>query len=70
MHNQYAGLSQALAQQRISERHKQATHARLLRGAQPPRRQRRTSAVRGWWQLARWPGGDRGAASPSFRSAS
>jgi hypothetical protein len=70
MHNQHAGLSQALAQQRITERHQQATHARLLRGARPPRRQRRTWAVRGWWQLAGWPGGDRGAASPSFRSAS
>jgi hypothetical protein len=54
MYNQHAGLSQAMASQRITERHQQAAHARLLRAAHPPRR-RRTKAARRWWQLARWP---------------
>jgi hypothetical protein len=54
MHNQHAGLSQVLAEQRITERHEQAAHARLSRGARPPRRRKRWAA-RGWWQLARWP---------------
>ena len=57
MHNQHTGLSQTLAEQRISERHEQAAHARLVGGARPPRRRRRTAWVpRRWWQLARWPG--------------
>jgi hypothetical protein len=57
MNNQHAGLSQLLAEQRISEQHEQAAHARLVRGARPPRRRRRRAeAVRRWWQLARWPG--------------
>jgi hypothetical protein len=56
MHNQHAGLSQALASQRITERHEQADHARLLRAARPPRRRRARWAARRWWQLARWPG--------------
>jgi hypothetical protein len=34
MTNQHAGLSQALAEQRITDRHQQATHARLARQAQ------------------------------------
>jgi hypothetical protein len=55
MNNQHAGLSQALAEQRITERHEQATHARLISGARPPRRRRRSWAARRWWQLARWP---------------
>jgi hypothetical protein len=55
MHNQHAGLSQALATQRITERHQQAAHARLLRGARPPRRRRTRQAARRWWQLAPWP---------------
>jgi hypothetical protein len=54
MHNQHAELSQTLAEQHITQRHEQATHARLLREARPPR-QRRRWAARGWWQLARWP---------------
>jgi hypothetical protein len=55
MHNQHAGLSQALADQRISERHERADHARLVGGARPPRR-RRWRLGRGWWQqLTRWP---------------
>jgi hypothetical protein len=57
MHNQHAGLSQALADQRITERHEQAAHARLGRGTRPPRgRRRRAEAARRWWRLARWPG--------------
>jgi hypothetical protein len=55
MHNQHAGLSQLLAEQRITQRHEQATHTRLVRGARPPGRRRRSRAARGWWQLARWP---------------
>jgi hypothetical protein len=54
MHNQHAGLSQALAEQHITQRRQQAAHARLLREARPPR-QRRRWAARGWWRLARWP---------------
>jgi hypothetical protein len=54
MHNQHAGLSQLLAEQRITPRHEQATHARLVRGARLPRRWRRSRTARGWWQLARW----------------
>ena len=56
MTNQHAGLSQALAGQRITERHEQATQARLGRDARPPRRRRRRAWVpRRWWQLARRP---------------
>jgi hypothetical protein len=55
MHNQHAGLSQLLAEQRITERHQQAAPARLLRGARPQRRRRARWAARRWWQLARWP---------------
>jgi hypothetical protein len=54
MHNQHAGLSQALADQRITERHEQAAHARLVGDGRPPRRRRRRTG-RGWWRLApRW----------------
>jgi hypothetical protein len=52
MHNQHAGLSQLLAEQRITDRHQQAAHARLAPGT---RRRRRSQVIRGWWQLARWP---------------
>jgi hypothetical protein len=55
MTNQHAGLSQVLAEQRITQRHEQAAHARLGRGTRPPARRRRSRATRGWWQLARWP---------------
>jgi hypothetical protein len=55
MTNQHAGLTQALAEQRITERREQADHARLARDAHPLRRRRRWTA-RGWWQLARRPG--------------
>ena len=56
MNNQHAGLSQVLAEQRITERHQQAAHGRLLRGARPPRRRRTRWAAHRWWQLARRPG--------------
>jgi hypothetical protein len=55
MNNQHAGLSQVLAEQRITERREQAAHARLAGGARWPRRRRRRWVVRGWWQLTRWP---------------
>jgi hypothetical protein len=55
MNNQHAGLSQALAEQRIAERRQQAAHARLVGGARPPHRRRRSWVPRRWWQLARWP---------------
>jgi hypothetical protein len=64
MHNQHAGLSQALANQRITERHQQADHARLTNSARPPRRRRRRTG-RGWWQLGRWSGA--GAGQPADR---
>jgi hypothetical protein len=55
MHNQHAGLSQMLAEQRISRWHEQAAQARPMRGARSPRRWHRRWADRGWWGLARWP---------------
>jgi hypothetical protein len=55
MNNQHAGLSQVLAEQRITARRQQVVHARLSRGARPPGRRRRSRVARGWWQLARWP---------------
>jgi hypothetical protein len=55
MNNQHAGLSQVLAEQRITQRHEQAAQARLVRATRPPGRRRRSRAARGWWQLARWP---------------
>ena len=67
MHSQHAGLSQVLAEQRIAQRHEQATHARLVRGARLPRRRRRSRTARGWWQLARWPAA---AAQPGHHSYS
>jgi hypothetical protein len=56
MHNQHAGMSELLAEQRISDRQEQAARARLGHGAGRPRRRRRRWLVRRWWQLARWPG--------------
>jgi hypothetical protein len=53
MHNQHAGLSQALADQRITERHQQADQARLAGDARPSRRRWRRTG-RGWWRLAPW----------------
>jgi hypothetical protein len=57
MTNQHAGLSQTLAEQRITERHEQATQARLVRGTRPSRRRRRRAWLRRrLWQLAQRPG--------------
>jgi hypothetical protein len=55
MHNQHAGLSQVLADQRITERRQQATYARLAGGPRARRHRRWRWAAPGWWQLARWP---------------
>ena len=54
MNNQHAGLSQVLAGQRITERHEQAAHARLLRGLA-----RRVAAAPGGRPVAggSWPAG-------------
>jgi hypothetical protein len=52
MHNQHAGLSQALAEQRMTERREQAAHARLGRGSRTPGRPRRSRAPR--WLAAPW----------------
>jgi hypothetical protein len=67
MNNQHAGLSQVLAEQRMTERHAQAGHARLAGGAGPSRRRRRWVA-RGRWQLVRWP--DIAAKQPARRAHS
>ena len=56
MHNQHAGLSQLLAEQRTTERRSEAAQARLARGKRPPRRRRKARVARRWWQLTRWPG--------------
>jgi hypothetical protein len=56
MHNQYAGLTQVLTDQRMTERRRQAADERLVRSARQPRR-RRQRVTRRWWQVARWPVG-------------
>lgn len=56
MHSQQVGLSQLLAEQRVSEQYEQAAQARLAGGPRPPRRQRRRWVARGWWRLAQSPG--------------
>jgi hypothetical protein len=55
MNNQHPWLSQVLAQQRIAEQRQQAAHERLGYSSRPLGRRRRSWAVRGWWQLVRWP---------------
>ena len=62
MHNQHAGLSQSLADQRFRQRHKQAAQARLAQSAGRSRRRWRWLAR--WWQLARRP---HVAAEPAVR---
>jgi hypothetical protein len=54
MHNQHAGLTGVLAEQRMTERQQQATHERLIHSARSPRR-RRQQATRRWWQLVARP---------------
>jgi hypothetical protein len=55
VHNQYAGFSQELAEQRMTERRDQAAGERLARAARPPRRRRRRWAAPRWWRPARRP---------------
>jgi hypothetical protein len=50
MHNLHAGLSQVLAEQRMSGLREQTSTEWLLHSARPPRR-RRQQATRRWWQL-------------------
>jgi hypothetical protein len=54
MNNQHAGLSQVLAEQRITERRQQAAHARLGHSTRPPGHRRRSRAPR-WLAAPRWP---------------
>jgi hypothetical protein len=49
MHNQHAGLSQALAEQRMTDRREQASRA-LGRGIAQPTRRRQSRAPRWEWQ--------------------
>jgi hypothetical protein len=56
MHNQHAGLSHLLADQRITQRQEQAAQTRLAHNAGRPRRRRWRWLTRRWWQLVRWPG--------------
>jgi hypothetical protein len=63
MHNQHAGLSQLLAEQRMTQRREKATRQRPVRSARPPRRRRGRWAARGWWRLAG------GRASPPITQA-
>ena len=54
MHNQHAGLTGVLAEQRMTEHQQQATDERLMCSARSPRR-RRQQATRRWWQLVARP---------------
>jgi hypothetical protein len=58
MNDQHAGLSQVLAEQRMTDRRRQASHA-LGRGIGPPIRRRRLRAPR--WELQPVAGGSRPA---------
>jgi hypothetical protein len=55
MHNQHAGLTGVLAEQRMTEHHQQVAHQRLIGSARSPRR--RQQATRRWWQLVLRPMG-------------
>ena len=56
MHNQHAGLTGVLSEQRMTERHQEAAHERLMRSSLSPLR-RRQRATRRWWQLVLRPMG-------------
>jgi hypothetical protein len=56
MHNQHAGLSQTVADQRITERREAADRVRLTSGARPPRRPRRWTERLQWRLAPRWLG--------------
>ena len=47
MHNQHAGLTGVLSEQRMTEHQQDAAHERLVRSARSPRR-RRQQATRRW----------------------
>jgi hypothetical protein len=55
MHNQHAGLSQALVEQHRTDLQEQATHQRLLPAARQRRRRRTWSPRRRWQLLTRRP---------------
>jgi hypothetical protein len=57
MHNQHDGLSQTVADQRITEWREAADHMRLAGGASPPRRRRRWADRFRWRLVPRWLGG-------------
>jgi hypothetical protein len=57
MHNQHDGLSQTVADQRITEWREAADHMRLAGGASPPRRRRRWTERFRWRLAPRWLGG-------------
>ena len=50
MHNQHLGLSEVLAEQRMTQHQEQATHARVTDGARQPSRLNRSRPVHHWWQ--------------------
>jgi hypothetical protein len=50
MHNQHAGLTGVLAEQRMTERQQEAARERIVGNARSPRR-RRQQATRRWWRL-------------------
>jgi len=54
MHNQYLGFSRAAADQRMAERHMEATEARLADDAGPAPRWDRVGPVRRWWRRLGW----------------
>jgi len=56
MHNQHAGLTGVLSEQRMTEHQQDAAHQRLIGSARPPRR-RRQQGTRRWWQLVLRPMG-------------
>jgi hypothetical protein len=50
MHNQHAGLTGVLSEQRMTERQQEAAHERLIRSTPLPLR-RRQRPPRPWWRL-------------------
>jgi hypothetical protein len=54
MHNQHAGLTGVLAEQRRTECQQQATDERVVRSARSPRRRRQQATGR-WWRLVARP---------------
>jgi hypothetical protein len=52
MHNQHAGLTGVVSEQRMTDRQQVAAHERLMRSGRSPRR-RRQQATRRWWLALR-----------------